>query len=75
MRTTFFSLALGAVSSVSAASLSVLPLGDSITYGYGSSDGNGYREEFYNAVTEAGNSVDMVGSLRMYSVVRCGDMP
>jgi hypothetical protein len=64
MRTVLLSLVLGAASSVLAASISVLPLGDSITYGYGSSDGNGYREEFYNRVVEAGNEVDMVGSLR-----------
>ncbi|KAI3393725.1 hypothetical protein diail_3771 [Diaporthe ilicicola] len=48
--------------------LRILPLGDSITYGYLSSDGNGYRNTLKTLLTSAGNTVDMVGS------VRSGDM-
>ncbi|KAG4436760.1 hypothetical protein IFR05_007757 [Cadophora sp. M221] len=44
--------------------LRILPLGDSITNGFQSSDGNGYRGELVNILTGAGNTVDMVGSLR-----------
>jgi lysophospholipase L1-like esterase len=42
-------------------SLRVLPLGDSITYGTGSSDGNGYRGEFYSLASKD-YTVDMIGS-------------
>jgi lysophospholipase L1-like esterase len=50
--------------------LVVLPLGASITYGYGSTDGNGYRGRLYERLThEAGLHVDFVGS------VHSGTMP
>ncbi|WP_212997218.1 SGNH/GDSL hydrolase family protein [Winogradskya consettensis] len=43
----------------------LLPLGASITHGYGSTDGNGYRGVLYERLTrEAGLSVDFVGSQR-----------
>lgn len=38
-----------------------MPLGASITHGYLSSDGNGYREVLRNQIIEYGNDVDMVG--------------
>lgn len=41
--------------------LRVLPLGDSITNGKGSSDQNGYREDFVE-LAEAGGPVQMIGS-------------
>ncbi|TGO16252.1 hypothetical protein BTUL_0030g00370 [Botrytis tulipae] len=40
------------------------PLGNSITYGYLSSDGNGYRLGLRNLLTSAGNTVQYVGSVR-----------
>jgi lysophospholipase L1-like esterase len=40
--------------------LRILPLGDSITYGVGSSDGNGYRLALQNMLS--GNNVQYVGS-------------
>ena len=42
--------------------LRIMPLGDSITYGYQSSDGNGYRQYLLTALT--GNSVNFVGSVK-----------
>ncbi|KAL1855454.1 hypothetical protein Plec18170_004174 [Paecilomyces lecythidis] len=44
--------------------LRVLPLGASITYGYKSSDGNGYRDYFLEMVEADGWDVNMVGSVR-----------
>lgn len=41
--------------------LRVLPLGDSITHGKGSTDGNGYRELFVT-LAEQGGPVQMIGS-------------
>jgi lysophospholipase L1-like esterase len=41
--------------------LRILPLGDSITYGFRSSDGNGYRLDLENLLS--GNPVDFIGSL------------
>ncbi|KAJ3779995.1 SGNH hydrolase-type esterase domain-containing protein [Lentinula aff. detonsa] len=41
-----------------------LPLGDSITYGYLSTDGNGYREDLLELITAGGNSVDYIGSIQ-----------
>ena len=40
--------------------LRLMPLGDSITYGIGSSDGSGYRARLWDDL--AGNNVDFVGS-------------
>lgn len=42
--------------------LRIMPLGDSITYGYRSSDGNGYRQ--YLLTLLAGNNVNFIGSLK-----------
>ncbi|KAF4438886.1 SGNH hydrolase [Fusarium acutatum] len=44
--------------------LRIFPLGDSITYGYKSSDGNGYRKTLRDLLVKAGNTVDMIGSAR-----------
>ncbi|GAD98951.1 conserved hypothetical protein [Paecilomyces variotii No. 5] len=44
--------------------LRVMPLGASITYGYKSSDGNGYREYFLDDLQADGWDVSMVGSVR-----------
>ncbi len=48
-----------------AAPLRILPLGASLTYGFGSTDGNGYRELLRrHLVDEAGLPIDYVGSLQ-----------
>lgn len=39
-----------------------MPLGASITQGFKSSDGNGYRKELFDLLEESGYTVDMVGS-------------
>jgi hypothetical protein len=44
--------------------LRILPLGASITYGTGSSDGNGYREHLRDLLQLAGFTVNMVGTVR-----------
>ncbi|KAF7337152.1 Lipolytic enzyme [Mycena venus] len=41
----------------------LLPLGDSITFGLESSDGNGYRSTLHNLL-QVGNTVDFIGSLK-----------
>lgn len=43
-------------------SLRIMPLGASITWGQGSTDGNGYREKLKVLLTGDGNAVDYVGS-------------
>jgi lysophospholipase L1-like esterase len=43
--------------------LRILCLGASITYGYGSSDGNGYRYSLRGKLIADGNAVNMVGSI------------
>lgn len=42
--------------------LRILPLGDSITWGYHSTDENGYRGHLYDRLVSANNTVDMLGS-------------
>ncbi|KAK0643374.1 SGNH hydrolase-type esterase domain-containing protein [Cercophora newfieldiana] len=42
--------------------LRIMALGASITYGQGSSEGNGYRAALLDQLTGAGNNVEMVGS-------------
>ncbi|MEV6006929.1 ricin-type beta-trefoil lectin domain protein [Streptomyces sp. NPDC051976] len=44
--------------------LRLMPLGDSITWGIGSSSGNGYRGFLGNQLTAEGHPLDFVGSLR-----------
>ncbi|KAI0891358.1 carbohydrate esterase family 3 protein [Annulohypoxylon nitens] len=41
--------------------LRIMPLGASITYGYRSTDGNGYREDLRSQLEANGNKVNMVG--------------
>jgi hypothetical protein len=45
------------------ATLRILCLGASITYGYESTDGNGYRYGLRGALVNGGNKVNMIGSL------------
>ena len=40
----------------------ILPLGDSITYGYGSTTGGGYRVDLFSAAVAANKSITFVGS-------------
>ncbi|MES4907940.1 MULTISPECIES: ricin-type beta-trefoil lectin domain protein [unclassified Streptomyces] len=44
--------------------LRVMPLGDSITWGVGSSTGNGYRSSLWNKLAADGHPLDFVGTLR-----------
>jgi lysophospholipase L1-like esterase len=44
--------------------LRVMPLGDSITWGVGSSTGNGYRAPLWNQLAADGHPLDFVGTLR-----------
>lgn len=41
--------------------LRIMPLGASITYGYGSTDKNGYRKDLRDKLEDGGNKVNMVG--------------
>ncbi|KAI2624838.1 carbohydrate esterase family 3 protein [Hypoxylon sp. NC1633] len=42
--------------------LRIMPLGASITYGWKSTDGNGYRKDLRDQLEKAGNKVNMVGT-------------
>ncbi|NUQ96778.1 MAG: hypothetical protein HOY79_09500 [Streptomyces sp.] len=53
-----------AVQAATPAPLRLMPLGDSITWGYASPSGNGYRGYLYNDLAAEGHSLDFVGSLR-----------
>jgi len=44
--------------------LRVMPLGDSITWGVGSSSGNGYRGPLWNQLAADGHPLDFVGTVR-----------
>ncbi|WP_282701686.1 ricin-type beta-trefoil lectin domain protein [Streptomyces sp. CC219B] len=44
--------------------LRVMPLGDSITWGVGSSNGNGYRGPLWDRLAADGHPLDFVGTLR-----------
>ncbi|KAI4098930.1 MAG: hypothetical protein L6R37_006228 [Teloschistes peruensis] len=44
--------------------LRVLPLGDSITYGEGSSDGNGYRLALATTIKDDGNHLNYIGQVK-----------
>ncbi|MEW2118809.1 ricin-type beta-trefoil lectin domain protein [Streptomyces sp. NPDC005474] len=72
---TIFAFALGTtatgVSPASAASntpLRVMPLGDSITWGVGSSTGNGYRSALWDRLAADGHPLDFVGTGRAGSM-------
>jgi len=45
-------------------SIKIMPLGDSITYGQGSSTGGGYRFQLWNNLRALGFPIDFVGSLQ-----------
>jgi lysophospholipase L1-like esterase len=47
-----------------APNLRILPLGDSITWGIGTSDNSSYRAELYKQITNGGHNLDFVGSQR-----------
>ncbi|BBA95638.1 hypothetical protein RVR_571 [Actinacidiphila reveromycinica] len=51
-------------SATAPAALRVMPLGDSITWGVGSSSGNGYRIPLRDELTGEGHTVDFVGGLQ-----------
>jgi lysophospholipase L1-like esterase len=48
--------------------LRVMPLGDSITYGIGSSNGDGYRGPLWNRLAADGHPLDFVGTERAGSM-------
>ncbi len=47
----------------------IMPLGNSITEGVGSTDGSGYRLPLYNLLTNANVSFDFVGSMQFGTVL------
>lgn len=51
-----------APASASTTAVRLMPLGDSITWGVGSSTGNSYRGDLYNELSAEGHSPDFVGS-------------
>ncbi|GAA3601718.1 SGNH/GDSL hydrolase family protein [Kineosporia mesophila] len=53
-----------AAESTAAVPVKIMPLGASMTYGTGSTTGNGYREVLRQQLTGAGVSIDYVGSLK-----------
>jgi lysophospholipase L1-like esterase len=62
-------LAAPARASVATRPVRVMPLGDSITYGVGSSTGSSYRADLWRRlVTQAGYNIDFVGSQRSGSL-------
>jgi lysophospholipase L1-like esterase len=59
----FKGLAVLAMAATSTAlDMRLMPLGASITFGVGSSDGNGYRAKLRDQIVGAGHNVDMVGT-------------
>ncbi|KAJ7083801.1 SGNH hydrolase-type esterase domain-containing protein [Mycena epipterygia] len=46
----------------------LLPLGDSITYGFTSTDGNGYRATLHDLL-QPGNTLDFIGSIKSGTMV------
>ncbi|WUH88958.1 GDSL-type esterase/lipase family protein [Streptomyces sp. NBC_00433] len=55
---------VSAAPAASTTPLKLMPLGDSITWGVGSSTGNGYRAALHDELTADGHPLDFVGSLR-----------
>ncbi|MFI1354201.1 ricin-type beta-trefoil lectin domain protein [Streptomyces sp. NPDC020898] len=51
-------------SAASTTPLRIMPLGDSITWGVGSSTGNGYRGPLWDKLATDGHPLDFVGTLR-----------
>ncbi|KAJ7232386.1 lipolytic enzyme, partial [Mycena rebaudengoi] len=52
----------GASAGFSGKTCRIMPLGASITFGSGSTEGNGYRADLYNLLAADGNTLNMVGS-------------
>ncbi len=74
LRLIAISVALWGCLSVRAAAdgpVKIMPLGDSITYGVGSTNNNGYRKPLYLDLTAAGYNFDFVGSVTQIN----GDFP
>jgi lysophospholipase L1-like esterase len=53
-----------AVAAATATALRLEPMGDSITYGYQSTTGNGYRGPLWDELSAEGHPLDFVGSVR-----------
>lgn len=66
-------LTVGAVAPVVNPTIRIMPLGDSITAGTGSTDGNGYRTPLWTKLKEAGYNVDYVGNQTGASSASLGD--
>ncbi|ACU72485.1 Ricin B lectin [Catenulispora acidiphila DSM 44928] len=56
--------AAGATPAATTTALRLMPLGDSITWGVGSSTGNSYRNTLWNDLSSEGHAEDFVGSIR-----------
>jgi lysophospholipase L1-like esterase len=56
--------ATAAAAAAASTDIRLMPLGDSITWGYASPSGNGYRGYLWNDLTAEGHSPDFVGSGR-----------
>jgi lysophospholipase L1-like esterase len=54
----------GTSSPAAASALRLMPLGDSITWGVGSSTGNGYRAPLWDELGAEGHATDFVGTLQ-----------
>ncbi|WP_422125729.1 SGNH/GDSL hydrolase family protein [Streptomyces graminilatus] len=54
----------GAVRAAAPTALRLMPLGDSITWGFASPTGNGYRGHLWNRLRAEGHALDFVGSGR-----------
>lgn len=61
LSTLVLAAAVGGAADAHAAALKVMALGDSLTVGIGSSQGDGYRAAFWRRMTDSGFEVDMVG--------------
>jgi lysophospholipase L1-like esterase len=57
-----FGLGIGVPASAATPVVRIMPLGDSITYGVGSSSKSSYRADLYRRLTAAGVRADFVGS-------------
>jgi len=57
-----------ASTSTTGLNIRLLPLGDSITFGLQSTDGNGYRNTLHNLL-QTGNTLDFIGSLKAGTMV------
>ncbi|KAJ7235657.1 lipolytic enzyme [Mycena rebaudengoi] len=62
-RTTTSSAPTSTSTGVTGLNMRLLPLGDSITWGFTSSDGNGYRAVLHNLL-QTGNTLDFIGSFK-----------